>query len=115
MNSDNYHLYTELIVQQIISNPPKFRDILEKYDISKEEFGEGSFDKGFYFSFPFEGDWLVTEPSYQEFSDRLEFLRMQSRQSITSVWAPIREQMLADAMSTNPIIVIREILRRSAI
>jgi DNA polymerase III delta prime subunit len=37
MNSDNYHLYIELIVQQIISNPPKFRDILEKYDISKEE------------------------------------------------------------------------------
>jgi surface carbohydrate biosynthesis protein len=77
-------------------------------------FGQAA-ETGSYFSFPFEGDWLVTEPSYQEFSDRLEFLRMQSRQSITSVWAPIREQMLADAMSTNPIIVIREILRRSAI
>ena len=37
MNGDNYHLYTELIVQQIIASPPKFREILEKYDISKEE------------------------------------------------------------------------------
>jgi len=37
MNGDNYHLYTELIVQQIISSPPKFREILEQYDISKEE------------------------------------------------------------------------------
>jgi len=37
MNSDNYHLYIELIVQEIITTPPKFKDILEKYDISKEE------------------------------------------------------------------------------
>jgi hypothetical protein len=37
MNGDNYHLYTELIVQQIIANPPKFREIIETYDISKEE------------------------------------------------------------------------------
>jgi hypothetical protein len=77
-------------------------------------FGQAA-ETGTYFSFPFEGDWLMTEPSYQEFSDRLEFLRMQSRQTVASQWAPIREQMLADAMSTNPVIVIREILRRSAI
>ena len=37
MNSDNYHLYAELVVQQIIKNPPKFRDVLEHYDITKEE------------------------------------------------------------------------------
>jgi hypothetical protein len=37
MNSENYHFYIELIVQEIIRDPPKFKDILEKYDISKEE------------------------------------------------------------------------------
>jgi len=77
-------------------------------------FGQAA-ETGSYFSFPFEGTWLMTEPSYQEFSDRLDFLCMQSRQTVTSQWAPIREQMLADAMSCDPIIVIREILLRSAI
>ena len=77
-------------------------------------FGQAA-ETGFYFSFPFEGAWLMTEPSYQEFSDHLDFLRMQSRQTLASQWAVIREQILEDAMSDNPIIVLREILRRSAI
>ena len=67
---------------------------------------------GTYYGFPVEGDWLLTEPTYEEFSVRLDKLRAMSRETCATAWRVPREYVCANAESDSPIELVRECVGR---
>jgi len=68
---------------------------------------------GSYYGFPREGDWLLTEPSYEEFASRLDKLRSLRREVTAAAWQREREYMVANAETDKPIALIRDLLDRA--
>jgi hypothetical protein len=68
---------------------------------------------GTYYGFPVEGDWLLTEPSYEEFSKRLDLLRTANREQCASQWSASREYVVANAESDAPIMLVRDLVARA--
>jgi hypothetical protein len=86
-----------------------------------ESFGRGnkvlmfrqSPESGSYYGFPVEGAWLVTEPTYEQFAERLDFLRGQPRAELVAQWREAREYVLANAESDSPLRIVRDLVTRS--
>jgi surface carbohydrate biosynthesis protein len=68
---------------------------------------------GGYYGFPLEGPWLLTEPTYEEFAERLDALRSTQREKWAAEWQSEREYMVANAESDRPITMVREMLERA--
>jgi hypothetical protein len=65
------------------------------------------------YRFPLEGPWLLTEPTYEEFAERLDALRSTQREKWAAEWQSEREYMVANAESDRPITMVREMLERA--
>ncbi len=68
---------------------------------------------GSYYGFPVDGDWVLTEPSYEQFATRLDELRSMSRQAVSAKWLREREYMVANADSDAPIQLVQVLIRRA--
>jgi len=85
-----------------------------------ESFGRGnkvlmfrqSSESGSYFGFPVDGPWLVTEPTYEKFAERLDDLRSRLRQEVAQQWQQARHFMVANAESDAPLAIVRELISR---
>jgi len=85
-----------------------------------ESFGRGnkvlmfrqSPESGSYFGFPVDGPWLVTEPTYDKFAQRLDDLRSRLRQEVAQQWQQARHFMVANAESDAPLAIVRELISR---
>lgn len=81
-----------------------------------ESFGRGnkvlmirqSPSSGTYYGFPVEGDWLLTEPDYDEFATRLDMLRGSGREDLASRWREARDYVVANCESDAPISLVRD-------
>ena len=81
-----------------------------------ESFGRGnkvlmfgqSPETGSHYGFPYEGPWIVFEPSYQEFASRLSQIRMTSQRQFAIEAESIRKVMLENADSDKAMILIQE-------
>lgn len=51
-------------------------------------------ETGTYLGFPYDGAWLLTEPHYEAFRDRLNYLRRIGRSPATEEWKSVRNQMV---------------------
>lgn len=86
-----------------------------------ESFGRGnkvlmfrqSPESGSYYGFPVEGAWLVTEPTYKQFAERLDFLRERPRAELVAEWREVREYVVANAVSDSPLRIVRDFVTRS--
>lgn len=86
-----------------------------------ESFGRGnkvlmfgqSPESGSHYGFPYEGPWIVFEPSYQEFASRLWQIRMTSQRQFAIEAESIRKVMLENADSDKAIILIQEEIRNA--
>ena len=65
---------------------------------------------GSYFSFPKDGDWLLTEPSYGDFRVRLKMLQNLSRLEATNLWKSERQEMVFEGESDFAISKVKSIL-----
>jgi surface carbohydrate biosynthesis protein len=52
---------------------------------------------GDYLGFPLAGDWLICEPTYQEFKAKLDALRRESRKTKSEQWKDSRRYMIENA------------------
>lgn len=85
-----------------------------------ESFGRGnkvlmfrqSPESGSYFGFPVDGPWLVTEPTYDEFAERLDDLRNRPRAETVDDWRQARDFMLANAESDAPLTLVSDLISR---
>lgn len=68
---------------------------------------------GAYYDFPLEGPWLLTEPTYEQFAERLDALRAMRREDCAYSWQAEREYMVAHAESDEPINLVRNLLTRA--
>ena len=68
---------------------------------------------GGYYGFPLEGAWLLTEPTYEQFAERLDALREMRREECAGSWRREREYMVANAESDEPIKLVRQLLDRA--
>lgn len=62
---------------------------------------------GTYYGFPVDGDWLLTEPDYDEFATRLDALRNSRREDLATQWRQAREYVVANAETDAPISLVR--------
>ena len=65
---------------------------------------------GSYYGFPLDGIWLLTEPTYQEFAQRLDTLREIDLETWANVSTDARCQMIQDGESDRAFWLIREIV-----
>lgn len=68
---------------------------------------------GSYYGFPTDGDWVLTEPTYEQFAARLDKLRSISRQDAASAWSREREYMVANAETDSAINMVQVLLNRA--
>lgn len=68
---------------------------------------------GGYYGFPVEGQWLLTEPTYEQFAERLDALRAMRREDCAHSWRVEREYMVANAESAEPINLARQLVERA--
>jgi hypothetical protein len=68
---------------------------------------------GTYYGFPIDGDWVLTEPTYEQFAVQLDKLRSMNRQDAANAWSREREYMVANAESDDPIRLVRSLLDRA--
>ena len=68
---------------------------------------------GTYYGFPVEGDWLLTEPTYEEFAARLDVLRAANREQCANQWRASREYVVANAESDAPVALVRELIAKA--
>lgn len=68
---------------------------------------------GTYYGFPVDGDWLLTEPDYEEFATRLDTLRNARREDLAAQWRQAREYVVANAESDTPISLVRDHIARA--
>jgi len=68
---------------------------------------------GTYYGFPVEGDWLLTEPTYEEFSARLDVLRAANREDCANQWRKGRDYVVANAESDASIALVRELVAKA--
>jgi len=68
---------------------------------------------GTYYGFPIEGDWLLTEPTYEEFAARLDKLRAATRADCAAQWQVAREYVVANAETDSPIELVRSQIARA--
>jgi len=68
---------------------------------------------GTYYGFPIEGDWLLTEPTYEEFAARLDELRAATREDCAAQWQVAREYVVANAETDSPIELVRSQIARA--
>ncbi|MFM7665028.1 MAG: hypothetical protein ACKO61_00960 [Actinomycetota bacterium] len=67
---------------------------------------------GTYYGFPVEGDWLLTEPDFDEFAARLDKLRNSRREDLAAQWRDAREYVVANAETDAPISIVRDHIAR---
>ncbi|MFM7525815.1 MAG: hypothetical protein ACKO48_04770 [Actinomycetota bacterium] len=67
---------------------------------------------GTYYGFPVEGDWLLTEPDFDEFAARLDKLRNSRREDLATQWRDAREYVVANAETDAPISIVRDHIAR---
>ena len=68
---------------------------------------------GTYYGFPVEGDWLLTEPDFDEFAARLDKLRNSRREDLAAQWRDAREYVVANAETDAPISIVRDHIARA--
>jgi hypothetical protein len=68
---------------------------------------------GTYYGFPIDGDWVLTEPTYEQFAAQLDKLRSMNRQDAANAWSCEREYMVANAETDAPIRLVRSLLDRA--
>jgi len=68
---------------------------------------------GTYYGFPVEGDWLLTEPDFDEFAARLDKLRKSRREDLAAQWRDAREYVVANAETDAPISIVRDHIARA--
>jgi hypothetical protein len=68
---------------------------------------------GTYYGFPIDGDWVLTEPTYEQFAAQLDALRSMNRLDVANAWSREREYMVANAESDDPIRLVRSLLDRA--
>jgi hypothetical protein len=68
---------------------------------------------GTYYGFPIDGDWVLTEPTYEQFATQLDKLRSMNRQDAANAWSRERQYMVANAESDDPIRLVRALLDRA--
>jgi hypothetical protein len=68
---------------------------------------------GTYYGFPLDGEWVLTEPTYEQFAERLDKLRAMQREDAANAWRREREYMVANARSDEPIRLVRALLDRA--
>ncbi|MFM8014479.1 MAG: hypothetical protein ACKPCO_00170 [Actinomycetota bacterium] len=68
---------------------------------------------GTYYGFPVEGDWLLTEPDYDQFATRLDTLRNSRREDLATQWRQAREYVVANAETDAPISLVRDLIARA--
>ena len=86
-----------------------------------ESFGRGnsvlmfgqSPETGSHYGFPYEGPWIVFEPSYQEFASRLSQIRMTSQRQFAAEAEPIRKLILENFDSDKTVNLIREEIQKA--
>jgi predicted YcjX-like family ATPase len=66
-----------------------------------------------YYGFPLDGEWVLTEPTYEQFAERLDKLRAMQREDAANAWRREREYMVANARSDEPIRLVRALLDRA--
>lgn len=68
---------------------------------------------GTYYGFPVEGDWLLTEPDYDQFATRLDTLRNSRREDLAMQWRQAREYVVANAETDAPISLVRDLIAQA--
>jgi len=68
---------------------------------------------GTYYGFPVDGDWLLTEPDFDEFAARLDKLRKSRREDLAAQWRDAREYVVANAETDAPISIVRDHIARA--
>jgi len=68
---------------------------------------------GSYYGFPLDGEWVLTEPTYEQFAERLDKLRAMRREDAAKAWRRERQYMVANAESDEPIRLVRALLDRA--
>jgi len=68
---------------------------------------------GTYYGFPVDGDWLLTEPDFDEFAARLDKLRNSRREDLAAQWRDAREYVVANAETDAPISIVRDHIARA--
>ncbi|MFM7082388.1 MAG: hypothetical protein ACKOYI_10625 [Actinomycetota bacterium] len=68
---------------------------------------------GTYYGFPVEGDWLLTEPDYDQFATRLDTLRNSRREDLATQWRQAREYVVANAETDAPISLVRDLIAQA--
>jgi len=68
-------------------------------------------ETGTYFGFPKSGDWLLSEPLYESFRERLDMIRGMSRFEAEVKWRAERQEMLCHGTSDYPVTQIESLLR----
>jgi len=68
---------------------------------------------GTYYGFPVDGDWLLTEPDFDEFAARLDKLRNSRRENLAAQWRDAREYVVANAETDAPISIVRDHIARA--
>ena len=68
---------------------------------------------GGYYGFPVGGQWLLTEPMYEQFAERLDALRTMRREDCANSWRTEREYMVANAETDEPIKLVRQLIDRA--
>jgi hypothetical protein len=74
-------------------------------------FGESS-AKTSHYEFPLDGPWLVREPIYEQFAERMDYLRGKSRVELAAEWQDARQYVLANAESDAPLAIVRDLISR---
>jgi hypothetical protein len=68
---------------------------------------------GTYYGFPVDGDWLLTEPDFDEFATRLDILRNLRREDLATQWRQAREYLVANAETDAPISLVRDLIAQA--
>ena len=66
---------------------------------------------GDYLGFPLAGDWLICEPTYQEFEVKLDILRGENRITKSRQWQDSRCYMIEDAETEEPVTRVVNLLQ----
>jgi hypothetical protein len=70
-------------------------------------------ETGDFYGFPILGPWIVHEPTFEQFAERLDTLRRMPRHEFAETWRREREYMVANAESDEPIKLVRQLLDRA--
>lgn len=70
-------------------------------------------ESGDFYGFPLSGPWLLYEPTYEQFAERLDMLRAMRREDAANQWRRERMYMVANAESDEPISLVRRLVSRA--